>query len=68
MGRKKKSFHKPSVQIETGDDKYDNQAGRIEAINSWDDIEHDSEDECNLSFKFLLNTLLFIKNNQLNRL
>ncbi|RIA89269.1 Sas10 C-terminal domain-containing protein [Glomus cerebriforme] len=43
--RKKKSFYKPSIQIETGNDRYDNQAGRIEAINSWDDIEHDSEDE-----------------------
>lgn len=48
MGRKKKTFYKPSIQIETGNDRYDNQAGRIEAINSWDDIEHDSEDECNL--------------------
>ncbi|CAB5323854.1 hypothetical protein RhiirA5_398737 [Rhizophagus irregularis] len=45
MGRKKKTFYKPSIQVETGNDKYDNQAGRIKAINSWDDIEHDSEDE-----------------------
>ncbi|CAG8719824.1 16679_t:CDS:10, partial [Funneliformis caledonium] len=45
MGRKKKTFHKPSIQIETGNDRYDNQAGRIKAINTWDDIEHDSEDD-----------------------
>ncbi|GET00169.1 Sas10 domain-containing protein [Rhizophagus clarus] len=45
MGRKKKTSYKPSVQIETGNDRYDNQAGRIKAITSWDDIEHDSEDE-----------------------
>ena len=53
MGRKKKSFHKPSIQIETGNDRYDNQVGRIRAIDTWDDIEHDSEDECTVISFFL---------------
>ncbi|CAG8451367.1 13614_t:CDS:10 [Acaulospora colombiana] len=32
-------------RYETGSDRYDNPGGRIKAIKTWDDIEHDSEDE-----------------------
>ncbi|CAG8439751.1 5969_t:CDS:2 [Dentiscutata heterogama] len=44
MGKRKRSFRPPPT-YETGNDKFDNQGGRIKAITTWDDIEHDSEDE-----------------------
>ncbi|CAG8700361.1 10576_t:CDS:2 [Dentiscutata erythropus] len=44
MGKRKRSFRPPPT-YETGNDKFDNQGGRIKAITTWNDVEHDSEDE-----------------------
>ncbi|CAG8776429.1 32448_t:CDS:10 [Gigaspora margarita] len=44
MGKRKRSFRPPPT-YETGNDKFDNQGGRIKEITTWDDIEHDSEDD-----------------------
>ncbi|RIB08390.1 Sas10 C-terminal domain-containing protein [Gigaspora rosea] len=44
MGKRKRSFRPPPT-YETGNDKFDNQGGRIKEITTWDDVEHDSEDD-----------------------
>ncbi|CAG8523521.1 20366_t:CDS:2 [Cetraspora pellucida] len=44
MGKRKRSFRPPPT-YETGNDKFDDQSGRIKEITTWDDVEHDSEDE-----------------------
>ncbi|CAG8462885.1 8584_t:CDS:2 [Scutellospora calospora] len=44
MGKRKRSFRPPPT-YETGNDKFDNQGGRISKISTWEDVEHDSEDD-----------------------
>ncbi|CAG8833373.1 25186_t:CDS:1, partial [Racocetra persica] len=44
MGKRKRSFRPPPT-YETGNDKFDDQGGKIKEITTWDDVEHDSEDD-----------------------
>ena len=41
MGRRKTPVFRDGSKKQSNDD------GKIKAIRTWDDIDHDSEDECN---------------------